>query len=223
MSIAALEELLGYRFADPRLLEQALTHRSFGATHNERLEFIGDAVLNCAVAHALYLRFPDLPEGELSRARSNLVNQPTLQRLANAMGLGSWLRLGEGETRTGGASRPSILADALEAVFGAAFEDGGYDAARALVDRVYAPALARLVPGAVAKDPKTRLQEWLQGRGIALPEYEVVGITGEAHAQTFEVKCRVPSLGVETRATGSSRRAAEQSAAEIACRRLDDE
>jgi ribonuclease-3 len=206
-------QALGHAFDRPALLQQALTHRSHGSTHNERLEFVGDAVLDCVVAAVLFDRYAHLSEGELSRLRSNLVNQDTLARIAGGIGLGQVLRLGEGELRSGGAARPSILADALEAVFGAVFVDGGFDAARAAIEGVYAAELAGLDPAAEAKDPKTRLQEWLQARRLPVPEYTVVAVTGEAHLQSFEVECRVPTLGIAVAGTGSSRRAAEQSAA----------
>jgi ribonuclease-3 len=205
--------MLGHAFQRPELLQQALTHRSHGAAHNERLEFVGDAVLNCVVATALFDRYAQLSEGELSRLRSNLVNQDTLARLARGIELGTVLRLGEGELRNGGAARPSILADALEAVFGAVFLDAGFDAARAAIEGVYAAELAGLDPAAEAKDPKTRLQEWLQARRLPVPEYVVAAVTGEAHLQSFDVECRIPALGIVTAGTGSSRRAAEQSAA----------
>ena len=204
---------LGYTFRRPALLAQALTHRSHGALHNERLEFVGDAVLNCAVALVLYERFPDIAEGDLSRARANLVNRETLARLARDFGFGSEIRLGEGEQRTGGHDRPSILADALEAVIGAVFLDGGSDAARGVIDTVFADVLRSADPATLGKDPKTRLQEWLQGRRLPVPDYVVVAVGGEAHAQTFAVECRIPALGVVARGEGGSRRAAEQAAA----------
>jgi ribonuclease III len=204
---------LGHDFRQPELFRQALTHRSFGADHNERLEFIGDSVLNCAIALALYQRFPQIPEGELSRVRANLVNKDTLHRLAKALELGGSLRLGEGEVRSGGASRPSILADTLEALFGAILLDGGFDAAQAAILRVYAAELDLLDPRDLAKDPKTRLQELLQGRRLPVPEYAIMNVTGEAHQQTFDVVCRVPALGIEVTGSGASRRSAEQAAA----------
>ncbi|MBK7590078.1 MAG: ribonuclease III [Betaproteobacteria bacterium] len=220
MSPATLRDRIGYAFQEPALLAQALTHRSHGAAHNERLEFVGDAVLNCVVAAALYRRLRDLPEGDLSRLRANLVNRDTLAQLARQIGLGALLRVGEGERRGGGGERPSIVADALEAVFGAVFLDGGYDAARAAIERVYGDLLAEADPEILGKDPKTRLQEWLQARRLAVPEYVVAAVTGVAHAQTFAVHCRIPALGIETAGTGSSRRIAEQAAAELAHARL---
>jgi ribonuclease III len=211
-----LSASLGHVFRHPELLRQALTHRSLGADHNERLEFIGDAVLNCAIALLIYRRFPEIPEGELTRVRANLVNKDTLHRLAQALDLGRSIRLGEGELRSGGAARPSILADALEAVFGAVFVDAGFDAAHAAVERVYSSDLDDLDPAGVTKDPKTRLQEWLQGRRLPVPEYAIVAVDGEAHLQTFQVECRVPALRIAVSGSGSSRRAAEQAAAALA-------
>lgn len=204
---------LGYAFADQALLRQALTHRSYGQPHNERLEFIGDAVLNCVIAEALYRRHPALPEGELSRLRSSLVNQTSLAAHGRALDVGASLMLGEGEVRSGGAQRPSMLADAVEALIGGVFLDGGFEPAREVVLRLFEQAIddARLSGG--AKDPKTSLQEWLQARRMALPEYRVVAVLGEAHQQSFEVECVVKALGESTRGSGASRRAAEQSAA----------
>jgi ribonuclease-3 len=216
----SLAERLGYAFRDTALLRQALTHRSYGSPHNERLEFVGDAVLNCVVARALYERFPSTAEGDLSRARASLVNQDTLARVARRLGLGDDLRLGEGELRSGGNARASILADALEAVFGAVFVDAGFDAARTVIDAAFDDLLREADPAALAKDPKTRLQEWLQARRIAVPEYAVLATHGEAHAQRFEVECRIPSLGMSTTGSGTSRRAGEQAAAAEALRAL---
>lgn len=214
---APLQRALGYRFRHEALLAQALTHRSFGSPHNERLEFLGDGVLDCVIAEDLYRRFPDLGEGPLSRLRASLVREAALAAVARELGLSTWLRLGEGEAASGGAERPSILADAMEAVFGAIFLDGGYEAARAAVLRAYGEALARLDPSAPAKDPKTRLQEFLQGRGRGLPLYRVVATRGAAHRQVFEVECVVGEPGAgehRTHGSGSSRRMAEQQAAE---------
>jgi ribonuclease-3 len=209
----APDTALGHTFRRPDLLRQALTHRSFAAEHNERLEFIGDAVLNCAIAHLLFDRFPQLPEGDLSRMRAALVNRDTLHRHALTLGLGAAIQLGEGEVKSGGAARPSILADALEAVFGAIFVDGGYPAAHAAIERVYAAEVAGAATDAIAKDPKTRLQEWLQGRRLPVPEYAIVAVRGEAHLQTFEVVCRIGALDIAATGSGASRRAAEQAAA----------
>ena len=212
----AFRERLGHEFARPDLLAQALTHRSHGARHNERLEFVGDAVLNCVVAISLFERFPATDEGDLSRARASLVNKDTLARLAQDLDLGEAVRLGEGEQKSGGAKRASILADALEAVFGAVFVDAGFDAARRVIVAAYGERLAQANPTKVDKDPKTRLQEWLQARRIPVPEYAIVGTHGEAHAQQFAVECRIPSLGIAAAGAGASRRAAEQDAAERA-------
>lgn len=213
MTIDTISDRLGHAFRQPELLRRALTHRSFGADHNERLEFVGDAVLNCAIAGILYRRFSAIPEGDLSRVRASLVNSETLARLGASLELGAAIRLGEGEQRSGGATRPSILADALEAVFGAVFLDAGFDATCRVIESVYAADLANLDPATLSKDPKTRLQEWLQARKLALPEYLVISTTGEAHAQTFTVECRIPALAIAASGRGASRRAAEQAAA----------
>lgn len=212
----AFRARLGHDFARPDLLAQALTHRSHGSRHNERLEFVGDAVLNCVVALALYERFPGTDEGDLSRARASLVNGETLARIARRLALGEEVRLGDGELKSGGAKRASILADALEAVFGAVFLDAGYEAARRVIVAAYGSELADADPATLNKDPKTRLQEWLQARRIPVPEYAVVGTHGEAHAQQFAVECRIPSLRIVAAGAGSSRRAAEQDAARAA-------
>jgi ribonuclease III len=216
MANETLLSRLGYQFDDPGLLNQALTHRSHGASHNERLEFLGDSVLNCAVAALLYERFPRFPEGDLSRLRANLVNQEALSRIAAALDLGGQLRLGEGEVKSGGFRRPSILADALEAVVGAIFLDGGFERAAEFIHRIYAPLLDELDPERLGKDPKTLLQEYLQGRRLPLPHYNVVGVRGEAHEQQFDVECVVPELDIRTTGAGASRRSAEQSAARLA-------
>ena len=210
---APTPSLLGHPFRAPALLRQALTHRSHSAPHNERLEFLGDAVLNCTVAALLYERFPHLAEGDLSRLRASLVNQETLSRIAASLELGAQLRLGEGELKSGGARRPSILADALEAVVGAIFLDGGFEPAARAVGETFAPLLLQLDPGTLGKDPKTQLQEYLQGRRLSLPQYNVVSVRGEAHEQQFQVECLVPELDIRTLGDGSSRRGAEQSAA----------
>ena len=212
-SHAALQTRLQHPFADPKLLGLALTHRSFGTSHNERLEFLGDSVLNLAVSKMIYTALHDLPEGDLSRVRANLVKQDTLHRLAVDLGLAGMVRLGEGEMRSGGQQRPSILADALEAVIGAVFLDGGFDAAQALVFRLFDNVDMSPTMIAAAKDPKTELQEWLQARRWQLPMYRVVGTTGAAHQQTFDVECEVPELKQSQRGIGSSRRSGEQAAA----------
>ncbi|MBI1396866.1 MAG: ribonuclease III [Betaproteobacteria bacterium] len=213
-------DALGHMFTSPALLHQALTHRSHSQPHNERLEFVGDAVLNCAIADALFRRFPNLTEGELSRVRARLVNQSSLAERAGDLRLGSFLLLGEGEVRSGGAARPSILADALEALIGAVFLDAGFDRARAVVLHLFDEVLSSLRADASYKDPKTALQEFLQGRKRPLPEYHVLAVTGEAHRQVFEVECVVPSLGARATGRGGSRRTAEQVAAEGLLRQL---
>lgn len=217
---ATLEARLGYRFSRAELLKQALTHRSFCAQHNERLEFLGDGVLNCVVGHLLYERFPQLPEGRLSRLRANLVNQQSLHAVALELQLGEYLRLGEGEIKSGGRERPSILANALEALLGAAFLDGGFEVAHSLIARLFADKIAAIDPNLQGKDAKTTLQEWLQSRRHGLPDYRLLGVTGQAHAQTFEVECHIAALGLTTRGLGSSRKAAEQQAAQAALDRL---
>lgn len=204
---------LGHRFADPALLRQALTHRSHSQPHNERLEFIGDAVLNCVIAEALFQRLPQHPEGDLSRLRARLVNQPSLEARARALDLGPHLLLGEGELRSGGAERASMLADALEGLIGGVFVDAGFEAARAVILRIFEPVLSQPDVFGAAKDAKTALQEWLQARRKPLPEYRVLDVGGEAHRQHFVVECRVAAYGVETRGQGLSRRTAEQQAA----------
>jgi ribonuclease-3 len=208
-----LERRIGHRFADPNLLAQALTHRSFGSPHNERLEFLGDGVVGCVIAEELYARFPGIAEGELSRLRASLVRETALAAVARTIGLSDFLRLGEGELASGGADRPSILADALEATYGAVFLDGGYKAARAAIRRSFGEALEQLDPRQPAKDAKTSLQELLQGRRQKLPEYRVVATAGAAHKQVFEVECIAAGLGLRATGSGSSRRLAEQQAA----------
>ena len=216
MTLEALQDRLGYRFASAALLRQALTHRSHGSTHNERLEFLGDSVLNCAVASLLYERFGRLDEGDLSRVRANLVKQQTLFEVAQRLELSACLLLGEGEQKSGGFRRPSILADSLEAVFGAIFLDGGFDAAQLAIRRLYEPVLRNVDPNTLGKDAKTLLQEWLQSRKIPLPVYAVVATHGAAHNQLFEVECLVPKLSIQVLGSGGSRRAAEQAAAKLA-------
>ncbi len=215
LSRAHLEllERLGLSFAQPALLHQALTHRSFSANHNERLEFLGDSVLNLAVSTMLYSALPDLPEGDLSRVRANLVKQDTLHQLAMDLKLPTLIRLGEGELKSGGQKRPSILADTLEALIGAVYLDAGYDKAQELVFRLFAPIQINPTMQAASKDPKTELQEWLQAKRLKLPIYRVVGTLGAAHQQTFDVECEVPELSLIERGIGGSRRAAEQVAA----------
>lgn len=212
-SLIALQRRLGLDFSDAALLERALTHRSFGAEHNERLEFLGDAVLQTAVSTLIYERFAGSDEGDLTRVRAHLVREDTLARIALAAGISEALRLSEGEARGGGALRPSILADALEALIGAAFLDGGWATAQALVQRLFGEVLEGTGIDRWTKDPKTELQEWLQARRLAVPSYRIVATRGQSHAQTFDVECAVPALGLTERGEGKSRRAAEQAAA----------
>ncbi|MCU0842149.1 MAG: ribonuclease III [Thiobacillaceae bacterium] len=215
-----MQARLGHAFSRRDLLVQALTHRSYSARHNERLEFLGDGVLNCVIGHMLYDRFPALPEGRLSRLRANLVNQQTLNEIALELDLGQHLYLGEGEVRSGGRERPSILADALESLFGAAFLDGGFEAASGMIERLFEGRVAAIDPARQGKDAKTRLQEWLQSRRHVLPGYSLAEASGQAHAQTFTVECRIEALGLVTRGSGQSRKAAEQQAAEAALAQL---
>ncbi|GKS82742.1 ribonuclease III [Acidovorax sp. SUPP1855] len=212
-SLSALQDRLQHAFSDPSLLQRAITHRSFSADHNERLEFLGDSVLSLAVSSLLYQRLRDLPEGDLSRVRANLVRQETLHELALRLKLPDVLRLGEGEAKSGGKLRPSILADALEALIGAVYLDAGYLQAEALVHRLFQGVEINPQMEAAAKDPKTALQEWLQGRKMKLPQYRVVGTVGAAHRQTFDVECEISELGLTERGIGGSRRAGEQAAA----------
>jgi ribonuclease-3 len=213
MDIEAFALAIGHRYAQPELLRRALTHRSHGASNNERLEFLGDSVVNCVVALELYHKFPRLSEGELSRLRANLVNQQSLAAVARRFDFGAQLLLGEGELKSGGGRRPSILADAVEAVIGAAFLDAGFEAARRVVRTLLGEAIDAIDPAISGKDPKTLLQEHLQGRRLALPQYAVVATRGEAHEQLFEVECVVPELNIRALGAGTSRRSAEQEAA----------
>jgi ribonuclease-3 len=213
MSQTGLVRVIGHDFNQPSLLVQALTHRSHAGPNNERLEFLGDGILNLVVAHQLYQRFPKLDEGDLSRLRAQLVKEATLADLARKLDIGDALRLGEGELKSGGWRRPSVLADALEAIIGAIFLDGGFVAAETFVARLYAQLLGDINPKAIGKDPKSLLQEYLQSKKHVLPEYEVLEITGEAHEQYFKVVCNIPAFGVMAHGEGSSRRIAEQQAA----------
>lgn len=215
-------EALGHRFERPELLESALTHRSHGRDNNERLEFLGDAVLGFVVAADLYSRYPDLDEGTLSRLRAALVKRETLAELARELDLGRYLWLGSGEMKSGGHRRESILADAVEAVIGAVYLDGGIDTARELVGRLYGERLATAAGATELKDAKTRLQEYQQARGQALPVYEVVSVSGEAHNQSFVVACRIEEMDLTTEGRDTSRRKAEQRAATEALRRLEN-
>ena len=211
--LVALQQRIGHRFNDPELLERALTHRSYGADHNERLEFLGDAVLSLVVSSLLFDRLGDSDEGDLTRVRAHLVREDSLYRAALQFGLPEALRLGEGEARGGGAMRASILADALEALIGATFLDGGLQAARTLVHSLFGEVIETTEVGSWAKDDKTELQEWLQARRLPVPGYRISATRGQAHAQTFEVECSVPALNLVESGEGRSRRAAEQEAA----------
>ena len=221
--LSELQVRLGYAFRQQGLLQQAVTHRSFSSDHNERLEFLGDSVLNLSVANLLYVQLASLPEGDLSRVRANLVKQDTLHQLAKTLDLPVVMRLGEGEMRSGGQNRPSILTDALEAIIGAVYLDGGYKDAQDLVERLFAQVDIKPDMQAVGKDPKTELQEWLQGRKLALPKYTVVGTSGAAHRQQFEVSCEVTELRQTQQGSGASRRAAEQAAAAAMLQTLKSE
>jgi ribonuclease-3 len=216
MDYGPLQRKLNYSFAQASLLQQALTHRSHSVAHNERIEFLGDSVLNCCIAHELYRRFGELKEGELSRLRARLVRQETLAELAQHLELGTYLRLGEGELKSGGFRRPSILADGLEALLGAVLLDGGFAAAQAVIGGLYSSLLEHLDPQTLGKDPKTLLQELLQARKIPLPQYAVVATQGAAHDQQFQVECQIPQLAIRTTGFGASRRIAEQEAAHLA-------
>ncbi|MDE1948660.1 MAG: ribonuclease III [Burkholderiales bacterium] len=211
--VEALQQRLGHRFASAALLERALTHRSFGAGHNERLEFLGDAVLNLAVSALLYERFSGSDEGDLTRVRAHLVREDSLHRVALTLDLPDVIRISEGEMRGGGSQRPSILADAVEALIGGVFLDGGFDAAQGVVQRLFGEIIAATEVDAWSKDAKTELQEWLQARKLAVPAYRIVAARGEKHAQTFEVECAVAALGLAQSGEGRSRRIAEQEAA----------
>jgi ribonuclease-3 len=221
--LGRVERALGHVFSRQDLLLQALTHRSHGTPHNERLEFLGDSVLNCIVASRLFELFPTLREGELSRLRASLVRQETLFLIAQELQLGDDLRLGEGELKSGGFRRPSILADALEALLGAIYLDAGFDRVREVVLGLFQKHFELIDPRKALKDPKTALQELLQARRRALPQYVLLATRGEAHAQQFEVECRVPELALSVRGIGGSRRAAEQDAAQHACQLIEQQ
>lgn len=215
-----LEKALGYSFLERQRLKQALTHRSYSSVHNERIEFVGDGILNALIARTLFLTFPQMPEGELSRTRASLVCQDSLAQVASQLNLGEFLSLGEGELKSGGHKRPSILADALEAVLGAIWLDGGFAAVENVVERLFAERIATIDPNAGTKDAKTALQEWLQARKYPLPTYVILRQEGESPDQIFEVSCAVADDVICTRAEGPSRRAAEQLAAGEALRLL---
>ncbi len=220
-SLNAFSRRLGHDFGDPALLELAMTHRSYGGQNNERLEFLGDSIVNFVIAEALFRRFPEAREGQLSRLRARLVKGQTLAELAREMGFGEHLRLGSGEMKSGGHRRDSILADAVEAVIGAIYLDAGMESVRVRVLSWFAGRLEGISLLDTQKDPKTRLQEFLQSRQAPLPRYEVVSVEGEAHAQTFTVECHVEMLEAHTTGVGSSRRHAEQQAAEMALMHLE--
>ena len=216
----SLEAALGYTFREPRLLRDALTHRSFGTPHNERLEFIGDGILNCVIAVALFEKFPELPEGQLSRMRANLVSQPALHSLAQRLDISHHLHIGEGEEKSGGRERPSMLADALEAIFGSILLDSGFEAAQTTINRLYLNRISQVNPREGGKDAKTRLQEFMQSKHYPLPSYTVERVDGEAHAQVFTVRCSVPQVEQQATGSGQSRRAAEQQAASAVLNKL---
>lgn len=217
-----LQQALGYHFTEPALLEQALTHRSRGPRNNERLEFLGDSILNHFIAEQLYHRFPDASEGDLSHMRAALVRGEVLAVMARELDLGEAVLLGQGERKSGGRRRDSILADAFEAVIGAMLLDGGYDVARARVASWFAERLEAINPQATEKDAKTSLQEYLQGRGLPLPEYALVEVEGADHCQQFTVECRLDEPGISQTGSGSSRRRAEQAAAGAVLEVLDE-
>lgn len=217
---SALGKKIGYVFRQPKLLQRALTHRSYAPEHNERMEFLGDSILGCVIAKYLYCNYPQLSEGELSRLRSSLVREETLVVLAQQLDLGNYLRLGEGELKSGGFRRPSILADALEALFGAVFLDSCFNEAEQAVLRLYVPYLESIDVQTLGKDAKTQLQEYLQGKRLPLPTYTIIAMQGEAHEQLFQVECAIQTLKISTRGTGTSRRNAEQQAAQAAYQQL---
>ncbi len=218
--LEALEARLGYTFKDKKLLLRALTHRSYAQEHNERLEFLGDSVLNFVIGYALFLRDRHFTEGKLSRVRSNLVCEKTLADLAETIPIGQYIRLGEGEKRSGGLHRPSIMADSMEALFGAVFIDGGFEAAQDVIMRLYCPTLTTLTPENLSKDAKTMLQEYLQSLHLERPQYRIVNISGASHAQTFESECVISELGIVTQGQSTNRRGAEQAAAKLALERF---
>jgi len=215
-AINTLLKKLEYSFNNIDLLNEALTHRSYASVNNERLEFLGDGILNFVIAHELFKLYPDVQEGDLSRLRANLVNKEPLAEIASQLNLGEVIKLGSGELKSGGFRRPSILADSVESILGAVYCDGGFDSARELIVRLYSDRLASPTDLQSLKDPKTRLQELLQSRRFDLPDYQVVNISGQAHAQVFHVECSIKQMGIEVKGEGKSRRKAEQVAAEKA-------
>jgi ribonuclease-3 len=220
MALSTLQSAIGYTFNSAALIQQAVTHRSFSGNNNERLEFLGDSVLNFIVAHQLYLSFPKLPEGDLSRLRAQLVKESSLCEIALTLSLKDHLKLGEGELKSAGWRRPSILADALEAIVGAVYLDGGFAAAETVVLKLFDQKLSTIDPKAIDKDAKSQLQEYLQSKKIELPDYVVVSIEGEAHAQSFKVECVINKLNITTLGEGTSRRNAEQQAAQLAMEKI---
>lgn len=220
MALSTLQSAIGYTFSSETLLQQAVTHRSFSGNNNERLEFLGDSVLNFIVAHQLFLSFPKLPEGDLSRLRAQLVKESSLCDIALTLNLKDHLKLGEGELKSAGWRRPSILADALEAIVGAVYLDGGFVAAEVVVLKLFNQKLSTIDPKAIDKDAKSQLQEYLQSKKIELPDYVVVSIEGEAHAQSFKVECVINKLNIITLGEGTSRRNAEQQAAQFAMEKI---
>lgn len=221
MSNQRLELALAYTFQHPNLLKQALTHRSYGLPNNERLEFLGDSVVNCAIAHLLYERFPATNEGVLSRLRANLICQQSLFEIASQLDIGNFLLLGEGERRSGGRKRPSILADALESLFGAIFLDGGFDATQRVIRTLFDEKLSAINPDIPDKDPKTLLQEYLQAQRMSIPEYILTHTSGQAHEQFFHVECHIAPLNIISPGVASNRRAAEQAAAAAAWQNIE--
>jgi ribonuclease III len=221
MNVTHVQARIAYTFNQSALLQQALTHRSFSGNNNERLEFLGDGVLNFIIAHQLFNRFKKLAEGDLSRLRAQLVKEASLSEIAFSLNLGDVLKLGEGELKSAGWRRPSILADALEAIIGAVYLDGGFAAAEAVVLKLYAEKLNTIDPKSIDKDPKSLLQEYLQGKKMDLPDYNVVLIEGEAHAQNFRVECIINQLDITTHGEGTSRRNAEQQAAQLAMEKIN--
>lgn len=209
-----LKDSLAYEFLNEDLLKQALTHRSAAGQNNERLEFLGDSVLQLVISERLFGERPDVSEGRLSRLRSSLVKDVTLAEIAVELGIGEHLILGSGERKTGGHRRSSILADAIEAIFGAVYLDSGFEAARAVIGRAFADRIEQLPVGGELRDPKSRLQEWLQGQQLALPQYDVENVSGKAHKQFFEVSCSIDELALVTKGSGTTRRDAEQQAAD---------
>ena len=214
--LARLSKQIGYSFKQASLLRQALTHRSHGSPHNERLEFLGDSVLSLAISSKLIHTFPKLSEGDLSRFRAHLVKEPTLADIAKELQLGDYLFLGEGELKSGGFRRPSLLADGLEAIIGAIYLDSNFDETSRVIEALFAPVIAKVDPKKLSKDPKTQLQEYLQSRKLPLPQYKIIATEGEAHEQHFKLECLIPELDIRARGEGASRRKAEQEAAKLA-------